>query len=633
MTDTDRCVHSVYRSLLVLVLLLAAFVVVRGYRFSVSDQNEYLPQLHRMLDPEYLRNDWFTNETAPFNPRTCFIALVAGVTRLTGEAAAHLLLYAVLFGALCLGVIRLGECLLGSRTAGVFGAALVLFGPVVTLGGQDLLSNYLQQSMVGATGIVWALAMFFERRWPLAWLLAGLATVFHVTTGLIGAVLLGALTLVRIRGIGAKKLALSAAAFLVPALAAGVPLLIALRAQGAGLSDAAFIDVLGRVRAPWHYLPSRFPAGTYVEEGLLLVTAAAAWLMLPPSPHRRAVYALVGTLAALCVAAYVFVELVPMAAVMSLDLMRATVYFRLLAMLALGGAVHAGLRRREAAQILPAVAIALGLAAHADIVVVVVVLAWLVAQRVPWLARGVAALSALLVAAAICLAFVIILRPSWGQVIVGALHGDYIRLGVGLLLAAAALGLFALWLHGGAPWQRRMRRLAPVLWLVPAAVIVLEVFDGPLQRRFPGIHELTVARLEPGRVYAGDLDEMAAWCRDNTPADAVFIIPPGGEERALEDFRLKAGRAIVADFKAIPFARDGLREWRERIRDLTNDVVFPSSGYRKKELRTGYASLTAEDFSALAAKYGASFILVEKPKELPFALVHETGGFRLYAAE
>jgi hypothetical protein len=196
------------------------------------------------------------------------------------------------------------------------------------------------------------------------------------------------------------------------------------------------------------------------------------------------------------------------------------------------------------------------------------------------------------------------------------------------------IGLYVLWSHGGAPWQRRMRRLAPALWLVPAAVVVLEVFDGPLQKRFPGIHDLTVARLEPGRVCAGDLDEMAAWCRDNAPADAVFIIPPGGELRAFEEFRVKGRRAIVADFKAIPFTRDGLREWRERIRDLTNGAAFGGARMedRLRELHAGYASLTAEDFSRLAAKYGAGFILVEKPAELPFALLHETGGFRLYEA-
>ena len=633
MAEPNRRTQKLLRTLLLLLLLLSAFLVVRGYRFSVSDQNEYLPKLYRMLDPGFLRNDWFTNETADLNPRTYFIALVAGATWLIGDAPAHFVLYAVCFGALSLGVIRLGARLFGSQGAGVFSLAFILFGPRATLGGQDLLGNYLQQSMLGAAGVVWALAMFLERRWWFAWLLVGLATALHMTTGAIGAILLGVLTLVRLKEIGPKNLALCAAAFLVPALAATVPLLMSLRSQGGGLSDAEFIEILARVRAPWHYLPSSFSPEAYIRFGLLFVAAAAAFRIQPPSPHRREVYAFVATVVALCLIAYVFVELVPVATVTSLNLMRATVFFRLLAMLALGGAVHAGLRRREAAQILPAAAIVFSLVTHADFLAVVVAVLWLVSKSKPRLARGVAAFSALVIAAAICLALVTILKPSWGHAVAGAFHGNSIRLGVGSMLAAVALGLYALWLHGGAVWRLRMRHLAPMLWVVPAAIAVLQIFDRPLARRFPGIHDLTVARLKPVRVYEGDLDEMAAWCRDNTPADAVFVIPPGSKDYEVQDFRLKARRAIVADFKAITFTRSGLRQWRERIRDLTNNVEFTLHGDRKKELSEGYASLKAEEVRRLARKYGASYILVEKPAELPFPLAHETDSFRLYQVE
>jgi hypothetical protein len=632
MVEPDRPLQKLSRTLLLLLVVLSAFLVVRGYRFGVSDQNEYLPQLYRMLDPGFLRNDWFTNETASFNPRTIFITFLAGGTWLVGDATAHFLVYTVCFGALALGAIRLGARLFGSATAGVIGLVFILLGPQATLGGQDLLGDYLQQSMLSATAIVWALAMFVERRWWLAWLLAGLATALHVTSGAIGAILLGVLTLVQLRRIGLKNLALSAAVFLVPALAAVVPLLVSLRSHGAGLSDAQFIDILGRIRAPWHYLPSQFPLESYVHFGLLLVAAGAALRLQPRSPYRTETFALAATIAALCVVAYVFVELVPIAAVMSLDLTRATVFFRLLAMLALGGAVATGLRRREPAHVLPACAIAFGLVTHADIVVAVVALLWLAAQGRPRLGRGVAAFSALLAAAAVCLAVVTILRPSWGGAVAGALRSGYVHVGVGSMLAAVALGLYALWLHGPALWQTRMRRLAPLLWLVPAMIALLEVYDKPLAARLPGIHDLTVARLKPALAYETELDQLAAWCSDWTPADAVFIIPPGSTKHAMQDFRVKAKRAIVADFKAIAFTREGLRQWRERIRDLTNDAPFADGGDRDEELSRGYASLTADDVRRLADKYRASYILVEKPKQLPFELVHETVAFRLYKA-
>jgi len=88
----------------------------------------------------------------------------------------------------------------------------------------------------------------------------------------------------------------------------------------------------------------------------------------------------------------------------------------------------------------------------------------------------------------------------------------------------------------------------------------------------------------------------------------------------------------VVDFKAIAFSRAGLHEWRERIRDLTNDAEFAPRGDRQRELAEGYASLSPADFRRLASKHGATYILVEKPTDLPFELVQETAAFRLYEA-
>ncbi len=633
MAEPLRPAQKFTRPLLALLVAFSAFLVVLGYRFGVNDQNEYLPQLYRVLDPRYLLHDWFTLETVGLNPRTAFIAVAGGATWLIGDAPAHLVLYAVCFGVLGLGVIRLGARLFGSRAAGVLGLAFVLFGSRATLGEQDVLGNYLQQSMLAATGLVWALAMAFERRWRVAWLLVGITTAIHLTTGIIGAVLLGVLTATQLRQIRPKRLLKCAAAFLVPVLAAVVPVLVSLQSQSGGVSGAEFIDILGRIRAPWHYIPSSFPLADYVRVGLVLVAAAAALQLQPPSPHRRALYAVAATIGVLCLVAYVFVELVPVASVMSLSLMRATVFLRLLAMLALGGTACAGLRRREAAPVLAAAAIALGVVIRADLVVTLVAILWLVAHARPRLSAGATGVSAVVVGAALVVAVATILRPSWGQAVAATFGSSYVHVGVGSILAAVALGLYVLWLHGGVRWQVRLRRAGPALWLVPVAVVLLAVFDAPLAERFPGIHDLTVARLQPGIVYEGELDRLAAWCRANTPEEAVFIIPPGSREHAMQDFRVKARRAIVVDFKAIAFTRAGLREWRERIRALTNDAEFAPRGDRQRELAEGYASLTPGDFRRLADIYNASYILVEKPKNLPFELVQESAALRLYRLE
>jgi hypothetical protein len=467
--------------------------------------------------------------------------------------------------------------------------------------------------------------------------------------GALGAMMLGVLTLMHLKEIRPRELVACAAAFLLPALAANVPLFISIRSHSAGLSDAEFIDIFARFRAPWHHMPSRFSSEVYTQTGLLFMLGAVVFHIQPSSPHRREVYALVGTFIVLCLCAYVFVEVIPVAAVLGLNLMRATVFFHLLVMVFLGGAVWWGLREGQIEQALPAMALVLCVVTQATLLIPALIgVLWFISRGSRQLRPVVAAVSGLLLAACVVLALFVVLKPSWGGSVVSSAGGNYIRFGLASLLASAALGLYALWRYGGARWQRRMRRLVPALWLVPVSVVLLEVFDGPLARRFPGIHDMTVARVSLQTVYKGPLDEMAAWCRDSLPEDAIIIVPPD----ALR-FRVKASRAIVVDFKAIPFTRDGLREWRERIGNLLGDAEFQAGPSWHGALRIGYASLTADDFRRLADKYGANYILVEKltahdlrhfadrhgesdllaqiPVELPFPLLHENDEFRLYS--
>ena len=53
---------------------------------------------------------------------------------------------------------------------------------------------------------------------------------------------------------------------------------------------------------------------------------------------------------------------------------------------------------------------------------------------------------------------------------------------------------------------------------------------------------------------------MAHFARDNTPLDAIFVVPPGES-----DFRLESRRAVVVNFKAVPQLGSELTEWAQRF--------------------------------------------------------------------
>ena len=111
------------------------------------------------------------------------------------------------------------------------------------------------------------------------------------------------------------------------------------------------------------------------------------------------------------------------------------------------------------------------------------------------------------------------------------------------------------------------------------------------------------------RIPADDPSYLRAcdWIRANTDEDALFIVPP--DEQA---FRLRAQRAIVVNFKAVPQLSAELKEWRRRMEDvLATDVTalpqpFPAT---LEAMRQRYDSLDPQHLIDVAHQYGARYVL------------------------
>ena len=122
-------------------ILIGSMATIWGYRYGDGNQIEQLPIVMRAIDPSFLINDFFTNATQAFGPRTFFAAFVAFITRLVSEphglltpATFQVALPAVYLGLTVLGNIgiafvtaRVGRDLFdGSDLAGLISAAAVM---------------------------------------------------------------------------------------------------------------------------------------------------------------------------------------------------------------------------------------------------------------------------------------------------------------------------------------------------------------------------------------------------------------------------------------------------------------------------------------------------------------------------
>ena len=143
---------------------------------------------------------------------------------------------------------------------------------------------------------------------------------------------------------------------------------------------------------------------------------------------------------------------------------------------------------------------------------------------------------------------------------------------------------------------RDERLVAAIATVAGVAVIAACIVRGP----YFGIYVHPVE--EPAYLAACD------WVRANTPPDAVFLVPPHEQE-----FRLRAQRAIVVNYKCVPQLSGELPAWRDRLGDvLATDIRrLPTPFNRTLEaMRLRYEELPPEHYADVAARYGARYVLV-----------------------
>ncbi len=124
--------------------------------------------------------------------------------------------------------------------------------------------------------------------------------------------------------------------------------------------------------------------------------------------------------------------------------------------------------------------------------------------------------------------------------------------------------------------------------------------------------------------------------RDNTPRDTLFITPPEKWWLYESEWRVYSERSTVATHSELleaAFAPEYMAYWRPRFNDVAPGALDKFAGdffANQRTVAAAFYSLSADDFHRLAAKYGAAYLVVEKPHIYAFPLVYENKGFIIY---
>ena len=161
--------------------------------------------------------------------------------------------------------------------------------------------------------------------------------------------------------------------------------------------------------------------------------------------------------------------------------------------------------------------------------------------------------------------------------------------------------------------------------LIPLCVAFLVIVDSyyplplpnPLRRYGPDIQQSSSI------LKYGGLG-VAEYARQNTPGDAIFLTPPG-----FGGFRMSAERAIVVDWKAIPFHDEGLLGWWRRINDCYGNFPELSPREGKKQMFAAYRHISTGRINAVAEKYGVTFAVLHQETPCSFPMLYKDDYFKL----
>jgi hypothetical protein len=586
--------------------LLSTFL---AYRFGSGNQLEQIPIVLRQLDPTYLTGDFFVSTSVEFGPRIYFARMVASVARLLPLPWTYAALTFLSDLALILVTMWAARRIVGTdRVGAAIAAALTLVVSSFHLGdATDLRYDVFQPASLGVVGMLFAIGLGWQGRPAAAALVASIASLSHPLYGVQG----GAIALVTAffvllvpetpRQSRGERRALAWRNAIVQTAIGGLVLAGAvlvfwwLPYQGsrvAALSTEELFAIIARFRSPHHYFPSQFRPQDYLTTALFCVSTWMAFELWSRSVSRRtARLFLVPVLlvAVGCIAGTLFTEVWPLGVVLTLQPFRLLSIVKWVGYLLIGWTFERYLRTE------------------------------------PRLARPIVGLSLLSAGGT----FPLVTTAGLGLLRVRGWLPS--RVNPFVWVAALALAAAGLWSIFGSVDEKT--RLVAVMTLLvifsqsrrtihAVGTLATLVFVGAIVMYRTAL-PAAPSPLQP--LLSGDdfRDADAGMARAaslHTPADAVFVVPPN-----FGILRLVGQRALVVDFKSIPFQDQHMREWRERIRQVYGEV---SGGgvEASRELEDSYRAILDAHLNELAARYGATHAVLfsETPTMLPILASNES---------
>ncbi|HEY4328454.1 MAG TPA: DUF6798 domain-containing protein, partial [Phycisphaerae bacterium] len=614
------------------LLLTVAQMALGGYQLGVGNQTIQIAFLKHWAAPYMYSSDPMVTQTMGAYP-SYFFRLLAPLLHIMSVETLYLVLQVATGFATLATVYGLARSIYRSHATAIAAVALLVAGHLYALAGESLYSPGFTHTYAALPLAIGALALAYRGRWVPAFGLAGLLFNLHALTSAYTLLMLAAAMLADFRQM--KLSAWTARAFLCAGLvlALASPTL-ALMARGGQIFDEEWIN-LTRIRSADHSFPSAWWSAGDADLPRFVMIVALFVLSWSFSPLRReqdlarggAKRALkITVLMTLAVAiffavGYLLTEIWPVPLVIRLQPFRASRLLMIVMLVHIAHGAIAALRAGITGETASPSETTIRLAMPARIAEVVAGLLVLASVAVPTLLpllpySLLAALIAALIAG----------HLSWRQAIV-AVSALLLVLLAFLQIQFPIPGLtrgLTLLPQAGAPAGQNLHTLAfVVVGIASLLCLLLALLRDAAMRNILTAVSFVIGSMFAGVLFAREryedpasetaqMEHAAAWARERTPTEALFLTPTN-----MANFRIDSERSLVASWRdgtQIYFSSKFGPEWLDRITKLEPGLSLTVDGSRLAS-RGGDSLETLDDAALidLAQEYGAGYILLHTP--------------------
>lgn len=629
--ESSRQVSLLRAALAVVTLALSMLLLVKYEAFR-SDHQTQLPMLMMRLEPGLFARDWFFAGEGQSAVRQFFLTWEQGLLWVFRRIELALFAQFLAYLAAVATALRLICSRLGRGWAVTWAWALAISGPRCfgVLGGLGTLENQTIPRMYPYAGILLAIPLLMGGHAFAAGFLLGLLGLLQPAPALqfLPLALVWCLVLRGWRRGWRPCLALVGAFVL-----SHWPQVFQLRdlvAAPPRYPPEEVIRWLAAVRHPHHMLPRHFPVARHLDLMVLLALVGALRRTRGFDAATRPLGQLVAILTVYLLAAALFIEVIPVALWIAFQPFRLSniLVVCLLFFVAdhLVDLLRSGDRVATVRGLLIAYAVLRG-GRHGEIMRLVLLIEagflW-VREWVPARHRGrlqaAAALAMALVwfarstthgvlSAGLCL--LLILGPDLiplGRRVVQRLAHPRLGLAAALVFDVGFLAILLLWPFRS--WDRDPREWSSLERLHFRFAMDYQVYPFP----------------------SSALERAAAWARDHTPPEALFVIPPARESSS---FHIWSRRAIVFNVKFFPYAQREWPLWIERY-FAHGGVLDPAAQSEAAAILAGdvggdlvgplYEALPPQTVHRLATRYGADHVVAPGVQLRDSPLFETVGG-------